>query len=118
MKLLHEVPKEWGARYNNYTSEDIVNVAIPIFTGNYKNAKFSHFEFYENCIITHDNYDSNGKHWFWFKNDEMPKAKKMQGKNFYEYARIVEASANKETLTKIKSSEKEMINIILGNKNY
>ena len=118
MEKAIEIPENFGPRCNNFTTGDIVNVVLPVFTGSYRSPRFEHYELFYNCKIVKDEYDRNGKHWLYFKNDEMIKAKKMQGKNFYENARIIEISSDKDELTAIKVLKKEQIAIEIGEKKF
>lgn len=116
--IAHKIPDDFGQKFNNYTAGDIVNVAVAIFSGGRNSAKFEHYELYYHCEIIADSYDVNGKHWFKFKNQDMTKPKKMQGKNFYDNARLVSAASDKEQLTNIKNLSKQNIATIIGEKKF
>ncbi len=112
------IPANFGQTPTNLVTGDTVNVAVPVYTGSRTSPSFSHYEFYYNCQIVKDSYDASAKHWFYFKNAEMSKAKKMQGKNFYQNARIVENAIDKVEKTAVKTLEKQLLETQIGQKKF
>ena len=123
MKNLENIEKlEFGAR--NVATGSTGILRNPIFTGSYRNARFSHFEYYEVKIVN-NNYDYNkGYHRFTcevlavIKGDKKVGAKfTKRGKNLYPnyYEEIYasqEAFEEKAEKKRVRDNQKEMKVII------
>jgi len=105
-KLIKVLPTEFKNEYQEYKTGDLVDIAVP----QYK-FKFSGYKIYRNCEVVKHNFDKKYQEWYYFKNEEMKKAKKMLGKNFCVNSKLLKKH-------KVKRDYKDLLKVITNKINF
>ena len=102
----------------NIVKGTIVSLEIPVFQGSFRNAKFLRDAIIERAVCVKEKYGHACKHWFTFEvlesNDpDFPKGmkKRMQGKNAYRYATVLDQPQDMDKKTEQKRLRKEIAGI-------
>ena len=100
----------------NIVEGNIVSLEIPVFRGSFRNAKFVRDAVIGKAICIKEKYGHACKHWFTFEvlesNDpDFPKGmkKRMQGKNAYRCATILDQPEDEDEKIESKRNRKEIM---------
>tara|TARA_R100000655_G_scaffold35713_2_gene69438 strand:+ start:11683 stop:12000 length:318 start_codon:yes stop_codon:yes gene_type:complete len=99
----------------NIVEGTVVSLEIPIFRGSFRNAKFVRDATIEKAICIKEKYGHACKHWFTFEilessDSDFPKGmkKRMQGKNAYRCATVLDQPKDEDQKTQSKKTRKEI----------